>query len=645
MPNNDEYIKLTAQLDTKESKKIIDDQLKTLEKELTLNISKLLITDDGVSSLQSELNRIQNSLQLNINTVNINQAQVAQQAQNVANQLNSTINKSMGTNSSADNIKRAFDISGNVASKLKKRYTDIAVLASDLQKRFKSVGEVTTEVLSRENRIIDGFRATITNADGAVEKLTFHLQQIEGTKKHEWALTGSSANDNNIKLQEQALKEQERQIKANEQATRRFNSELTSSVKILTNHSITLGNLSKSSIFGKNASANEVKALQDQITTLTDRFKQVRADFDKGLRTEKLKTDVSTLDADIIKTIKDAQQLSTELTANTTNVIHEEEINKLNTLMNQIKASKVETQKFEQEYQNLEAVLASAKLSGNYTDYFNQLAVFKSKFAEAKSEINATETAVAELSAMAKQLQSNKLNNFFSRNEGNLQVETLKTEIAGLITEWETLNQDIKATTQITPELQERITGLKTRMDDAAKSATTLQNELKANASQVRLTAQRSSLSNRITEWLNNNTRASRKTVMSLQELQAQIQSANTQDMQNLNNQFREITTRATQAGEAGKKFGDVIREKMGKFVGWFSISQIVMKTVRYMRELWTTVKELDTALVDLRKTTDGTNSELEQFYLEANKIGKELGVTTKEVISAAAEWSRLGLT
>ena len=55
------------------------------------------------------------------------------------------------------------------------------------------------------------------------------------------------------------------------------------------------------------------------------------------------------------------------------------------------------------------------------------------------------------------------------------------------------------------------------------------------------------------------------------------------------------------------------------------------------------TVKALDDALIDLRKTTTATNQELEDFYYKANKIAKQLGATTQEVIQATADWSRLG--
>ena len=53
-------------------------------------------------------------------------------------------------------------------------------------------------------------------------------------------------------------------------------------------------------------------------------------------------------------------------------------------------------------------------------------------------------------------------------------------------------------------------------------------------------------------------------------------------------------------------------------------------------------VKELDTALVDLRKTTTMSSTDLKDFYSDANEAAKEYGVTTKQIIDQASSWSRL---
>ena len=64
---------------------------------------------------------------------------------------------------------------------------------------------------------------------------------------------------------------------------------------------------------------------------------------------------------------------------------------------------------------------------------------------------------------------------------------------------------------------------------------------------------------------------------------------------------------------------------------------------IRYTRQIVGTVRDLDTALVDLRKTTSMTATELDEFYFSSNKIAQQMGVTTQEIIQQAANWSRLG--
>jgi len=63
---------------------------------------------------------------------------------------------------------------------------------------------------------------------------------------------------------------------------------------------------------------------------------------------------------------------------------------------------------------------------------------------------------------------------------------------------------------------------------------------------------------------------------------------------------------------------------------------------VNAARNTISTITELDTALVDLKKTTSMNTTELNQFYFDSNKVAKQMGVTTQEIINQASAWSRL---
>ena len=73
----------------------------------------------------------------------------------------------------------------------------------------------------------------------------------------------------------------------------------------------------------------------------------------------------------------------------------------------------------------------------------------------------------------------------------------------------------------------------------------------------------------------------------------------------------------------------------LAQYFSWHDI-------IRYGRQMISTIIDLDTQLVDLRKTTKMNNTELDAFYKESSNVAKGLGVTTSEIISQAAAWSRL---
>lgn len=110
-----------------------------------------------------------------------------------------------------------------------------------------------------------------------------------------------------------------------------------------------------------------------------------------------------------------------------------------------------------------------------------------------------------------------------------------------------------------------------------------------------------------------------------------------------LRQELIQIQNAARQAGKLGKSGLQKIFEGFKSFSYWTSSTFIVMKTIQTIKSAVSSVKELDTALVDLKKTTTMTANELEQFYYDANDVAKQMGVTTKEIINQAAEFSRLG--
>lgn len=626
MANNNDFIQVVARLNETKSKNIIQGQLDKIQKQLQLQLSNVRITKTGQNMLQSSIDSIQKNLKVNISSVNVDQSQIAKQAQQISQNLVSSMTPSVDLSG----IKRAYSEISMIQERLNAEkiggFTSQSELSQYINNLLKGFKGITTSVtsLNEVNKAINGFKIEVQNADRVTESLAFHIKDIEGAAS-QWTLSGFKSSDNSIRNMESDA--------------RKLNTEF----KTLTHYWQMMENLSERSILGKNKDSTEVQNLQAQITWLDKAYNIFKKHFEAAPQNPRLTRYVTELQQAIISANSDAHNLVRTLSEQQISINHTEEVNNLKTLYNNLKASDVALDEFKADYQELNVLLSQAQTTGDYTQYFTQLDVFKSKFAQAKSEIRATNAEISDLASMAKQLQSNKMTSFFSRNAGDVRVTGLKTEITGLITEWNTLNKEIAQTGNITHSMQTKLDDLRGRMERATVEANKLQASIKDYAQSVRLAAQRNALDSRMENWLRNNTAASQEAKLKIMELKAQIQDADAQKMTNLTNQFRKVTAAEAEAGRTGMKFFDMVKQKLAKFTGWFSIATVVMRAVRYVREMWTSVKELDTALVDLRKTTDGTNAELEAFYDKATDIGKALGVTTQEVIQAASSWSRLG--
>ncbi|WP_295250556.1 phage tail tape measure protein [Ruminococcus sp.] len=156
-------------------------------------------------------------------------------------------------------------------------------------------------------------------------------------------------------------------------------------------------------------------------------------------------------------------------------------------------------------------------------------------------------------------------------------------------------------------------------------------------------------LRNKMESWLNNNTKAAKvygtqiqNCINKLDHLSAQG-NVFTADANQIAADFKRVDMAAESAGLKGKSFGSSISGAFKSITRYVGVSTLIYSAFNAIKSGVQDVVSLDTALVDLQKTTDATSNQLKEFYFSANDIAKQLGATTEEVIQAAADWSRLG--
>lgn len=89
--------------------------------------------------------------------------------------------------------------------------------------------------------------------------------------------------------------------------------------------------------------------------------------------------------------------------------------------------------------------------------------------------------------------------------------------------------------------------------------------------------------------------------------------------------------------------FFEGVKRKFGELTRYFSASSLVFKGVNEIRKGIQYVKEIDAAMVELRKVTDETEESYDRFLDTASKTADKLGSTIAGVTEATATFVKLG--
>ena len=213
-------------------------------------------------------------------------------------------------------------------------------------------------------------------------------------------------------------------------------------------------------------------------------------------------------------------------------------------------------------------------------------------------------------------------------------------ELKEQISQFEAFRDQIASKDTITEEDIQSIAKYKSNIEDATRAITSMTAAEKGSTS-----LSRDKLYNKIGDYMKKNSGLSKQFRVELQKLQKQLtmRGANA-NVSDLTDEFLKLQIRIREAGEEGKKFWDVVKEK-----AWYgAASQIGMAfgvndIIRYGQQIANTVIQLDTATTELRKVSDATDKRLVTNFENSAKTAKELGSTISDVISATADWSRMG--
>lgn len=225
-----------------------------------------------------------------------------------------------------------------------------------------------------------------------------------------------------------------------------------------------------------------------------------------------------------------------------------------------------------------------------------------------------------------------------------------------------TLIAQLKSAGTLTEEMQENLLDLHNALNNVADSnsldeylnllevvesrAKTLNAELKFDKSQSSVGAGVAKLKSQLENMKVNWTQA-----LEIPEFKARINEIESM-LDSVDNNFDLSQARAAlvtlradikAVGADCLSFGGQVKSVLSKMSGFVSTADIIMTIRRGITSAVNNVKNLDSAMVELKKVTDLTSSAYDKFLDKAGSRSKDVGTTLVDYVAGTADFARLG--
>lgn len=190
----------------------------------------------------------------------------------------------------------------------------------------------------------------------------------------------------------------------------------------------------------------------------------------------------------------------------------------------------------------------------------------------------------------------------------------------------------------------QRIISLEQRRQNIAKKSST-ENAATAKR-EIALTQQVVSLKAQIQRYILSNSKAYKSYKNEINALlgSLKIDSGMTvEKLRQFKTQFTEIQISARNAGKTGNSFFNTLKKGWEKFGGWSLVTRSMMTAYRTIKNMVVAVRELDTAMTELKKVTDLSEESYKNYLATATQTSKQIGASLSNTVSATADFARLG--
>ena len=309
----------------------------------------------------------------------------------------------------------------------------------------------------------------------------------------------------------------------------------------------------------------------------------------------------------------------------------------------------LQAQKDEFNRRNLNAIDYEIKKREEESRIFSQQ--IKSQIEEQVALENRSKKTVESNIATLNKLSSEKA---FSYNSSNPQVQKTTNEISVLLSKYEELKSKMsQATPTEFPALVTQLETLNKSFASTTTTAQTLKNTLNNTKAEENLKNKIAILTNQIVTYKNANGKAMASNQLSsnsitfsaeLDNMLAKLKTcASSADYDIIAKNFRKIRTEISAAGLTGGTFFQNLWKNMKKFASWMGMTSAMARVSMYVRQAVTELKDLDTILTEISKTSERTEESLKYLGKTAFDTASKYGRTASDYLSGVQEMSRAG--
>lgn len=487
-----------------------------------------------------------------------------------------------------------------------------------------NVKNVTADWTKTAEGDLTGFAVNVQKATGEVERFRYEIDELNQVN-----LLGSSGSDRGIaQMFEKATKSAD------------------SLERKMLNLKAAADDVSAPRPITSDESINKVSQAYNNATEAVQRLRTADASTFGELENQ-AKIAVDEL-SNVIKASRNADTAATKLRAKPIETIKADELSHLNEFTTTISGSAIpNVENLIQRVETLREVLSKVNDKRGLTDYLNSLTEVTADFEALEAEAKAVKKALGDLDKLSANAQ-------FARNAQNPDVTSQIANIDALKAKYQQLFNSVgnAKTPEDLQKISQSLSQLKPEFDAVTQSSNELNNSLKDNDASAKFSAKLNQLKNQVEIFAKTNPKATESLrvmrdgqttfLQGFQNIRDALNSGKLDDagLQRLIEQFRNFRGEADAANLTVSRFFQSMQSQLRMVLQrWISLYAVV----GYIRKMIDNVKELDNAMINLRRVTDETDAGYQRFLEDANQLARQMKTTTSSLVEMSYQWSKLG--